>query len=310
MANSKIIIVVVTFNGMNIIEKCLESIKKSKNISDVIVIDNNSDDGTANYIKREYSWTKLIELRENIGFGRANNIGIKKAIEDNADYVFLLNQDAEIMEDTVDILIRTHMMHNEYGIISPIHLDDYGNPEKIFLKYVDSRNCNELLSDMLMNREKKDIYEIYFVNAAIWLLSRKCIETIGYFNPMFFMYGEDDNYIQRCKYHNIKVGISPNSYGIHHRKSNDLTKKPLSYYKNRQYSYSNNLLLNINEKYHIQLIKALKSNIRMTIYGITNISFNDMAIGLLSIGYIIKNIYRYIDNRNKSKFLCAFNDSA
>lgn len=306
MSNSKTIIVVVTFNGINIIEKCFESIKRSKNISDVIVIDNDSKDCTVNYIKTEYPWIKLIELKENIGFGRANNIGIKMAIEDDADYVLLLNQDAEIMEDTVDILIRIHMSNNEYGVISPIHLDSYGNPEEGFIKYIDSRNCIEFLSDMLMNREKKDIYDIHFINAAIWLLTRKCVKTIGYFNPMFFMYGEDDNYVQRCKYHKLKVGIAPNTFGIHHRKLNDVTKNKLSYRKNRRYAYNNISALNINEKYNTQLIKVLTYNMRMIFVGLKHASFEEIIIGLSSIGYIIKNIYKYFINRKESKKLSAF----
>ncbi len=67
-----------------------------------------------------------------------------------------------------------------------------------------------------------------FVNAAIWLLSKNCIETVGGFNPCYFHYGEDDNYLERVKYHNLKIGILTTAFAVHDREEND------NYFKNRE----------------------------------------------------------------------------
>ena len=64
---------------------------------------------------------------------------------------------------------------------------------------------------------KDDVYEIKFVNAAAWLISRNCIETVGGFNPLFFLYGEDNDYLTRVKYHKFKVGVYPDANIYHDR---------------------------------------------------------------------------------------------
>ena len=72
------------------------------------------------------------------------------------------------------------------------------------------------LSDLCLNKVS-DIYETKFVNAAAWMISRKCLEMIGGFDPLFFHYGEDYNYCQRVQYHGLKVGIVPSSSIYHNR---------------------------------------------------------------------------------------------
>jgi GT2 family glycosyltransferase len=65
----------------------------------------------------------------------------------------------------------------------------------------------------------KGIYEIEFVNAAAWLISAECIRTVGFFEPLFFLYGEDNNYLQRVTYHGLKIGIAPQSRIYHDRET-------------------------------------------------------------------------------------------
>ena len=84
-------IIIVTFNSKKWLEKCFESIINSEIAVRVIVVDNNSADGTPQTIKEKYPQFELIQLEKNIGFAKANNIGIYKALQDGADYLFLLN---------------------------------------------------------------------------------------------------------------------------------------------------------------------------------------------------------------------------
>src|SRR4051812_25110961 len=88
----RIYVIIVTYNGMAWIEKCLIDLAKSDVDHEVIIIDNNSDDGTYEFIEQNFNHT-LIKSEQNLGFAKANNIGIKIALEKNAEFVFLLNQD-------------------------------------------------------------------------------------------------------------------------------------------------------------------------------------------------------------------------
>ncbi len=66
-----------------------------------------------------------------------------------------------------------------------------------------------------MQRTAKEIYQVEFINAAIWMLSRRCVETVGLFNPSFYHYGEGEDYAYRANYHNLKIGILPDLCAIH-----------------------------------------------------------------------------------------------
>lgn len=215
-----IYVVIVSHNPMKWIDKCMGSLKQSLCSLNTIVIDNNSSDDSGEYIKKNYPEVDYIQLVENLGFGAANNIGIKKAYEANADYVFLLNQDAWIEPDTIVTLIKAHKNEPQYGILSPMHLNGKGDGlDHNFSLYINPSKCKKLYSDIYLKSTKDKLYEVEFVNAAAWLLTRECIETVGGFNPSFFHYGEDNNYIQRTKFKKLKVGVLPTCKIFHDRET-------------------------------------------------------------------------------------------
>ncbi len=207
----KIFVIVVTYNGKQWYDKCFRSLRASAMPLDVIVIDNASSDDTIAYIKNNFPEVKLIESEVNLGFGQANNKGLRYALDAGADYVFLLNQDAWIEPNTIEGLVRTHQNNQAYGILSPIHLNAAKTEiEKGLIVYLAAtrHTPNDLISDMYLGY-KKDVYDTNYVNAAAWFIPRRAIETVGGFDPLFFHYAEDDNYLSRVLYHGFKVGLVP-----------------------------------------------------------------------------------------------------
>jgi|SRR5690554_570598 len=215
-----IFIVIVTYNGMKWLQKCLDSCKGFS----VVVVDNNSSDETVGFIKQHFPEVYLLEQNKNFGFGQANNLGISQALKQGADYVFLLNQDAYLQEGCIENLIRVQKQNPQYGILSPIHLNGEGNRlDKNFSHYVGYRNNPDFYSDFVLKNPLKEIYEVPFVNAAGWLLSREVLETVGGFDPIFFHYGEDDNYCQRVRYHKYKIGVVSDVFLKHDREDRSMT---------------------------------------------------------------------------------------
>ena len=207
----KVYAIIVTYNGMFWYDRCFGSLRQSEIPVQIIVVDNASTDETVIFIKDKYPEIILFESDKNLGFGKANNIGIKYAIDHNADFVFLLNQDAWIEPNTFKELIEIHKKNPEYGILSPMHLNaDKTAIEKGLIVYLSTtrHTPNELISDMYLGF-KKDIYDTNYVNAAAWLLPRNTLEVVGGFDPVFYHYAEDDNYLARVLYHGFKVGIVP-----------------------------------------------------------------------------------------------------
>ncbi len=240
-----VFVIIVTYNGFEWVDKWFKSLLNSTIPLKIIVIDNGSVDGTCEKIRKHFAEVDLIESTSNLGFGQANNIGIKKAYDLGATHFFLLNQDAWMEPDTIEKLIIKQKENNEFGILSPVHLNGRGDAlDSNFSTCIIPSKCRSLYSDFYLNSIQDKIYEIDFVNAAAWLLSRKCIEKVGGFSPSFFQYGEDDNYIHRAHYFGVKVGIYPLSKIFHDRENRNksIYDEPLEKFKRRNLSkYSNPL---------------------------------------------------------------------
>lgn len=212
----KVLAIVVTFNAMAWIDKCLESLKASEGKVDILVIDNCSLDGTDEYVKDRYPEVEFIDNGENLGFGAANNTGLRLALERGYDFVYLMNQDAWVARDGISALVKS--WKPEYGVLSPVQTD--GKGRKMDRRF--SKKCGKYLKKAPKGTE---IVEVPFVMAAHWLVSRSAIETVGGFSPAFRLYGEDDNWLDRLHYHGLKCGVVPSVKGVHDRAQRKETKE-------------------------------------------------------------------------------------
>ena len=217
MTNKNIFVIIVTYKGQLWYDRCFTSLRNSEIPVHTVVIDNASNDGTVEYIRENYPEIHLIASETNLGFGQGNNKGMRYALENGADYVFLLNQDAWIEPNTLKELVEIHKRNPQYGILSPMHLNAEKTAiEKGLINYVaDLKITDPAWINDLYFGTTKDIYNTNYVNAAAWLLPRKTLETIGGFDPIFFHYGEDDNYMQRVIYHGFKIGLCPQVKVVH-----------------------------------------------------------------------------------------------
>lgn len=222
--NANVFVVIVTYNGSKWVTPCFSSLRKSTVPLQTIVIDNGSQDDTLARIAAEFPEVEIINTGTNHGFGKGNNIGMELAYQRGADYVFLLNQDAWIDPDAIEKLVAAHRAHPDYGVISPMHMNgagtglDYG-----FSNYIVPRKCKDLYSDLYLGKLKA-IYDVEFVNAAAWLMTRACLERVGGFSPSFFHYGEDYNYTERLQFHGVKLGVLPAARIYHDREQRPLSR--------------------------------------------------------------------------------------
>ncbi|WP_088892292.1 glycosyltransferase family 2 protein [Leptolyngbya ohadii] len=213
----KIATVIVTYNAESFIEKCIRSLEQVDVDSSIIVIDNGSSDRTTQIIKDNFSQVQLIESEVNLGFGKANNLGINLALSQQADFVFLLNQDAWLEKDAFSQLLTVAEVHPEYGILSPLHLKYDGSDwHKGFRRYIEMFAPSLLVE---IETAPAGVYEVDFVPAALWLLSSSALKTAGGFDPIYFMYGEDNDLAARIRAAGFKVGVAPAAKGYHMEKN-------------------------------------------------------------------------------------------
>lgn len=218
----KVVTVVVTFNAGAWLRKCLDGLENSDYPIDIIVVDNHSTDDTLDYLKARAS-LQYLAMPDNVGFGKANNVGISMALEQGADYVFLLNQDAFIEQDTIEKLVAGMIKNPTFGILSPLHLNADGTAiDPAFARYIVTEGAELYYSDLLFGRlGPEKVYSLRYANAAAWMVSATCLQVVGGFDPLFFMYGEDDDYCRRVLRHGFQIGMLPSAVVCHARGKGD-----------------------------------------------------------------------------------------
>ena len=210
----KILVIVVTFNGRKWLEKCLGSVRASETPADLYVWDNDSTDGSADWVQGHFPEAKLVRSAENLGFAEANNQGMRYALDKGYDYVYLLNQDAWIAPTTLGTLVAASEAHPKYAVLSPMQMTDG-------YEALDAQFGKLLTTDVVLRfthqRGPIPPSTVRRVMAAHWLVPRKALETIGLFSGLFPLYGNDDNWCDRARYHGFKIGIVPEARAVHDR---------------------------------------------------------------------------------------------
>lgn len=223
-----VLTIIVTYNGIKWLDKTIGSLISSSIMSDILVVDNNSTDETVSYIKTQFPTIILLEQTKNLGFGQANNIGLKYAIENGYKHVLLLNQDASLEKNTIANLLR---YADEKTLLSPIHLNGKGEALDYNFKHsaLELGGWENLLDTNGLLSVQEGKFHTHFINAACWLLPIEIVQTIGGFNPLFYHYSEDNNYIDRLHFHHLSVCFVAGSYIYHDRENRK--PQPIDYNK-------------------------------------------------------------------------------
>ena len=140
-------------------------------------------------IHQVFPQVELLLLKQNIGFGRANNIGIRMAYDAGATRVFAEPGRAG-ETGTVSALVNKSSEDRVFAVLSPMHLDGKGLAlDRLFLPGIRPNRARNSSRTLPCKKAEDRLYETVFVNAAAWLLTRTCIETAGGFNPRLFVWG-------------------------------------------------------------------------------------------------------------------------
>ncbi len=241
MNNSKISVLIVTYNSMDYILDCLKSVYQSKLEGfslEVIISDNASKDDTVSLITKNYGKSKIITNKNNTGFAGGINIAIKKGLESDSDYFFILNPDTLIKKDTILNLFK---FRGEADILSPkIYFTD--NPKVIWYAggKIDWNNCygTHIGVDEEDCGQYDQIKEIDYSTGCGELVSRKVFEKVGFMNEKYFLYLEDLDFSLRAKKNGFKIKYIPTSSMFHHNAKSSSVGSPIQDYyitRNRMY---------------------------------------------------------------------------
>jgi GT2 family glycosyltransferase len=215
MKTSLVDIIIVNWNGIGVLRTCLSSIERTKHPNfNVIVVDNGSTDNSVVMIRREFPDVKLIQNRENLGFSRANNQGIRLALRNRADYVLLLNNDIEIKEE--DWLVRIVDLAEadpRIGIIGPRLIYPDGSIQ--VSAHMMRTNPFGRVRNVPPAAERTAV-QVDGVVGAAFLIKRAVVDRIGLLDEGYspFLYEESD-YCMQAKRAGFKVLYYPSVTVVH-----------------------------------------------------------------------------------------------
>ncbi|NNF01205.1 MAG: glycosyltransferase [Bacteroidia bacterium] len=233
----KLSVIIVNYNVKYFLEQCLHSVMQARGSMEMecIVVDNNSVDGSCEMVEDKFPQVRLISNKENSGFSKANNQGIKIS---KSEYVLLLNPDTVVEEDTFSKVISFMDEHQDAGALGVHMIDGKGNflpeskrglptPAVAFYKvfglsalFPKSRIFGKYHLGFL---NKNEIHEVDILSGAFMLLRRKALDKTGLLDETYFMYGEDIDLSYRIQKSGYKNYYFPKARIIHYK--GESTKK-------------------------------------------------------------------------------------
>jgi GT2 family glycosyltransferase len=194
-------IIIVNWNKKDLLHICLTSLKTVTSYPNynVIVVDNGSSDGSANFVQENFSWTDLIALDKNFGFSIANNKGIAYALKKyNPAYFLLLNNDTKIIQaDWIDKMVHLAESDSNTGIVGSKLVYPDGRTQ-----YLGTQITASGFSWLTSSQEKllPPIFEVDAVLGACFLIKRRLFDKIGYLDVGFSPYiHEESDYCMRAR---------------------------------------------------------------------------------------------------------------
>jgi len=211
MKYPKVFVIILNYNGGDVLRKCLDDVyKENYTNKEVIVVDNNSTDGSFDEIKRIFPRFYIIRNSKNIGFAAGNNVAIKLALEKMADYILLLNNDAFLEKDTLEKMVDAAEKNKNCGIFSPVIYDDknqiWFSGGKI--EWFKMRAVHE-----------RDLKKTDFVTGCAMFIRKEVFKKIGLLDENFFLYYEDADFSYRAQKAGFGLKIVSEARVFHLEKS-------------------------------------------------------------------------------------------
>lgn len=213
-------IIVLSYNTEHLLEDCLESLfKNTKGISyEVIVVDNASSDGSVPMIRKKFSEVTLIESKENLGFARGNNYGMKAA---KGRYLLFLNSDTIVKTNAFSTMVKFADEHQEVGVVGPKLLNRDGTSQDSVGKFPSLPVVFLMLfkehfgGSQSVRTSFSQARMVDWVMGAAFMVRREVVEKVGGFDEKIFMYFDEVEWCYRIKKAGFQVCFYPGAEITH-----------------------------------------------------------------------------------------------
>ena len=231
-----VFVCILNWNGLAETLTCLASVFRLDYPNyKVVVVDNGSTDNSPSTLRGLGSRIELIEHRENLGFTGGSNAGMRHALANGAEYVWLLNNDTEISPNTLSLLIAYADAHPDVGLLSPIITDRPTGTDRFAVARIDlATGKTEETADVGKAKVMEKQYPLQImVKGTALLVRRQLIEAIGFLDDRFFAYCEDNDYCVRSAAAGFRAACVPDARVYHdegNREPGHPWRKPYAFY--------------------------------------------------------------------------------
>ena len=220
MNSAPVTAVIVSYNSRRVIASALESLRSAYDsgiVAECVVIDNDSADATGELVKREHPWCRLLLNRENVGFGRACNIGFERA---HTRYVLLLNPDATLAEVDLRRLVSFLDTNPAAGVAAPAIREPDGELQPAGGLLTPRGLLREAITGSVSDDRQPIIpgtapFRTNWVCGAVALLRRSMLDQLGGFDPRYFLYFEETDLWRRAQSAGWEVWAVGEAVGTH-----------------------------------------------------------------------------------------------
>lgn len=217
MDSPKVFVLILNYNGKDTLPRCLQSVYRM-NYPDfeVVVIDNDSKDGSIEEAKHLYPRAHFIKNDTNLGFAAGNNVGIRFALEKGADYVWLVNNDAQVEKDTLSKLVAAGERQPKVGILSPLIL--HSDTKNIWFGkgVIDwtSMKTRHVSPPTLLHPFASE-----YICGCAMLVKKEVFKKIGLLDERYFLYYEDADFSVRATRAGFELSVIPEAHVLHQEAS-------------------------------------------------------------------------------------------
>lgn len=214
----KVFTIILNWNGRDETLECLANLKKENyRNNEVIVVDNCSDKDELSIIKKKFPKIICIQNKKNLGFSEGNNVGIRYALKQGANFIFLLNNDAKVREGCIKKLV-SEARKKGVGITGP-KIYHYGT-SKI-------QSCGDHFMAITgftyhLKRNRKDTFRVNFVPGTAMMIDANALKIVGLLDSKLFAYYEDVDLCLRMYKAGYYIKAVPSAEAEH--KVSDTTK--------------------------------------------------------------------------------------
>ena len=239
MSQPYVISVILNTNRRDDTLECLASLQQSTYQNQhSLVLDNHSTDGSVEAIRHAFPTVQVIELTDNLGYAGNNNVGIQAAMDQHADWIFILNEDTILETDCLENLVRLGESDSQIGMVGPMvyHHDEPnmiqsagGHVNRYWIATHDGQ-------DELDRGQFAEPRSVDWLTGCSILVRRAVIEQVGMFDARFFIYAEEEEWCLRAKKAGWRLMHVPQAKLWHKGVKRDYNPKPsVIYYMTRNH---------------------------------------------------------------------------